>query len=633
MARRLKLEHELLGHQGCVNRLAWNAGGSMLASASDDRQVMLWKYPDAKQMPIQVETEHQGNIFGVRFLPDSGDRRIVTGAMDFLVQLHTLETKPSRPTPRTANTSPLPNPGINNVLRDFEGAPSVAADSSTKSFACHRGRVKDVEVEPHNPHLFWSASEDGTVRQFDVRCSDQDTYESKNVLLGVRGRTRSVQLKGLSINKARPWQLGVACGDPFVRIFDMRKLSIRGPKEDIAARPMLKLAPPHLYHKPIELQTLSNQPHSTHISFSNRGDKVLATYHSDHAYSFDVGGAAPDAFRSMFWRSHATGGGRPVGADSEARLQRCKFNGNAAMFEHEFTTAIRHYTAGLRHCPGSTALLAGRASAYMQRKWEGDASYALLDCEHILCIDPTSARAHLLRCQALLALHCLSLASKAADAYVALFPTRGEEIARIRRLIEQKQKEAEKARAQREQMRAQKEEIRKRRRQRVQMREGRSAMHGEVEEDEDAEEVGGTGGVAAVLGQAAIETHVSGRDVEVSTAALGSEEEVGGYHSDSGASSDEVGDRAEGPSSLRVGSPPTAHRHHGEPSSGAAGESGEVPSLWRTTLGGQRLIQKYIGQCNVQTDIKECTFVGDNDGMVACGSDDGRVFIYNAVCP
>jgi ribosomal protein L9 len=77
----------------------------------------------------------------------------------------------------------------------------------------------------------------------------------------------------------------------------------------------------------------------------------------------------------------------------------------------------------------------------------------------------------------------------------------GEEIARIRRLIEQKQKEAEKARAQREQMRAQKEEIRKRRRQRVQMREGRSAMHGEVEEDEDAEEVGGTGGVAAVLGQ------------------------------------------------------------------------------------------------------------------------------------
>ena len=29
--------------------------------------------------------------------------------------------------------------------------------------------VQDVEVEPLNPHNFWSASEDGTVRQFDHR--------------------------------------------------------------------------------------------------------------------------------------------------------------------------------------------------------------------------------------------------------------------------------------------------------------------------------------------------------------------------------------------------------------------------------------------------------------------------------
>lgn len=29
--------------------------------------------------------------------------------------------------------------------------------------------VQCVEVEPGNPHLFWSASEDGTVRQFDTR--------------------------------------------------------------------------------------------------------------------------------------------------------------------------------------------------------------------------------------------------------------------------------------------------------------------------------------------------------------------------------------------------------------------------------------------------------------------------------
>jgi hypothetical protein len=30
-------------------------------------------------------------------------------------------------------------------------------------------RLQDVAVEPLNPHLFWSAAEDGCVRQFDTR--------------------------------------------------------------------------------------------------------------------------------------------------------------------------------------------------------------------------------------------------------------------------------------------------------------------------------------------------------------------------------------------------------------------------------------------------------------------------------
>jgi WD and tetratricopeptide repeat-containing protein 1 len=39
MAEKLALEACLQGHQGCVNRLAWNEDGSLLASASDDCQV------------------------------------------------------------------------------------------------------------------------------------------------------------------------------------------------------------------------------------------------------------------------------------------------------------------------------------------------------------------------------------------------------------------------------------------------------------------------------------------------------------------------------------------------------------------------------------------------------------------
>jgi hypothetical protein len=39
LARKLQLDRVLHGHAGCVNRLAWNEDGSMLASGSDDLRV------------------------------------------------------------------------------------------------------------------------------------------------------------------------------------------------------------------------------------------------------------------------------------------------------------------------------------------------------------------------------------------------------------------------------------------------------------------------------------------------------------------------------------------------------------------------------------------------------------------
>jgi WD and tetratricopeptide repeat-containing protein 1 len=52
---------------------------------------------------------------------------------------------------------------------------------------------------------------------------------------------------------------------------------------------------------------------------------------------------------------------------------------------------------------------------------------------------------------------------------------------------------------------------------------------------------------------------------------------------------------------------------------------------WDAYCGGPgRLLQRCVGHCNVQTDIKEAVFLGQDDALVACGSDDGYVFIYNA---
>jgi len=38
--------------------------------------------------------------------------------------------------------------------------------------------------------------------------------------------------------------------------------------------------------------------------------------------------------------------------------------------------------------------------------------------------------------------------------------------------------------------------------------------------------------------------------------------------------------------------------------------------------------QRYVGHCNVSTDIKEANFFGDRGQFVVTGSDDGRIFIW-----
>ena len=47
----------------------------------------------------------------------------------------------------------------------------------------------------------------------------------------------------------------------------------------------------------------------------------------------------------------------------------------------------------------------------------------------------------------------------------------------------------------------------------------------------------------------------------------------------------------------------------------------DVPGIWC----------RYVGHCNCATDIKEVTFLGSKDELVACSSDDGYVFIYDSV--
>ncbi|MEW5317744.1 MAG: hypothetical protein WDW38_009020 [Sanguina aurantia] len=344
----LSRQHVLEGHGGCVNRITWNTEGTKLLSGSDDRKLMLWDYPDTTRSPLRITTQHRTNIFGAAMLPSSSDSLLVSCAMDNTVQLHQLTpcgssssssgssssgwnasaaSSASRSSPSTGVDGPRHGatavarirdagvgqdpaaPGrvrVTMPLQEFErqhgsdpapvtaaraGAPGYAVrdvqPGTTRIYHCHTSRVKEVKTEPGNPHNFWSAGEDGYVRQYDTRVSHQTVFASPNVLIHTRAPAYSIEVKALDINKAQPHLMAIACGDPFIRIYDRRKLSTGAPDSGRGSGTpaLLQLAPPHI---PLGTSPRGARSHTTYVNFSHRGDKVIASYHGDHVYSFDV---------------------------------------------------------------------------------------------------------------------------------------------------------------------------------------------------------------------------------------------------------------------------------------------------------------------------------------------------------
>lgn len=76
---RLARAAELKGHRGCVNHLRWNRSGALLASGSDDHQVIIWDYA-TRCAREAIRTGHTGNIFAVCFVPETNDHIIASGA-------------------------------------------------------------------------------------------------------------------------------------------------------------------------------------------------------------------------------------------------------------------------------------------------------------------------------------------------------------------------------------------------------------------------------------------------------------------------------------------------------------------------------------------------------------------------
>ncbi|PGH16069.1 hypothetical protein AJ79_02049 [Helicocarpus griseus UAMH5409] len=166
----MDIVNELGGHTGCVNALSWSTSGKLLASGSDDQHLNIYSYqPDSSTAPFflnsTISTGHSANIFSVKFMPHSNDRTLVSCAGDSEVRVFDIEYSN-----RSSAATDFATSARSRRFNNFFNGMWYLTESSTNArvYRSHADRVKRIVTE-NSPYLFLTCSEDGEVRQWDLR--------------------------------------------------------------------------------------------------------------------------------------------------------------------------------------------------------------------------------------------------------------------------------------------------------------------------------------------------------------------------------------------------------------------------------------------------------------------------------
>ncbi|TRM67794.1 WD40-repeat-containing domain protein [Schizophyllum amplum] len=195
----------MYGHTGCVNALSWAREGELLLSGGDDRTVRVWRMDPTNDDPEQpfpftcrsiIRTGHRANIFNNKMLPHS--TRIASVAGDHEVRVHDVGD-------------------VHSASHGPETTYSVG-EACTHVIRCHRGAVKRIITE-YSPDLFLTVSEDGTVRQHDLRTEHRCGRERDCPTPIVKVNH---ELTTMSLSPLTPYQLIVAGESPYGYLFDRR---------------------------------------------------------------------------------------------------------------------------------------------------------------------------------------------------------------------------------------------------------------------------------------------------------------------------------------------------------------------------------------------------------------------------
>ncbi|CAH0406790.1 unnamed protein product [Chilo suppressalis] len=235
---------QLNQHKGCVNSINFHPEGHLLASGSDDQNVIIWDWAHNKALQT-IKTGHRSNVFQSKFLHLNAKSQlnIVTCARDGQIRL-----------------IQCPASG---------GAPVVR-----RKLAAHARAAHKLHVSPHEPHLVTSAGEDGLCLQCDVR-ADQVTR-----LFHVKERGVTIPLYSVCGHPLDSWELVLAGRDKFVRVYDRRK----------STKPIALYCPGAFQdHGGCQKKKLrQSMMHLTCAVYNHDGSEILGSYNDDDIYLFDA---------------------------------------------------------------------------------------------------------------------------------------------------------------------------------------------------------------------------------------------------------------------------------------------------------------------------------------------------------
>ncbi|XP_013180878.1 PREDICTED: DDB1- and CUL4-associated factor 8 [Papilio xuthus] len=241
---RLEKLHNLNKHHGCVNSINFHPEGHLLASGSDDMNVVVWDW--ARNRALQsIKTGHRANVFQSKFLylNARSQLNIVTCSRDGQVRL--VQCAPS---------------GGNS-------GPGVAR----RRLATHARPAHKLHVSAQAPHEVISAGEDGLVLLADVRSN------TPTKLVHVRRDGLTVPLYSVDVDCTGN-KLLVAGRDRYMHVYDRRRPSA----------PAASYCPFHIAMMNNKKRQQPLNKHLTCAIYNHDGTKILGSYNDEDIYLIDT---------------------------------------------------------------------------------------------------------------------------------------------------------------------------------------------------------------------------------------------------------------------------------------------------------------------------------------------------------